>query len=81
MDFEIGDNVRLDGKVLGTVHGFYEAREEKMVVFEPQWGFSRTCYGYMPLTATGQEDAGNQELKLVSYSLIIVHPSNLTKDE
>jgi len=80
--FEYDETLYLDGIVEGKYKGEIriDDREGTQVIFAPKWGLGRTVYGLMPHHAGDREYAGNQELKLVSYSLMLVHPSNLHRD-
>lgn len=73
--FYIGDKVLLDSKVLGRVDGFYRHSDgETSVVVKLDWGWSKHVWG----AARGQ-DLDGEEVKLVAYSMILVHISNLSR--
>lgn len=75
--FTIGEKVLVDNKVPGRVDGFYvNAESETLVVFKPDWKWDKHVWG----EARGNGLEG-EEIKLVAYSLILVHPDNLSRSE
>ena len=73
--FHVGERVLLDHKVPGHVDGFYKS----YIVFRPQLIHSmKYLYGRMPL-GDNIDPVENEEIKVISFSLVLVHPSNLTR--
>lgn len=76
VDFAIGERVVLDNQVPGAVDGYYTPHGESLsyVMFKADWTIGKYVYGGW---RNRKSEPEGEILKLTSFTLILVHPSNL----